>query len=266
MADYFITGASSGIGRALAQEVCRRGNRVWGVARRKDRLVELADELGHERFLFSVCDVSRAEDVRSTAQAMERSRFHPDVVILNAGVAPETPGSTFSLEDLEKAMRVNLFGALAWVEIFLPAFRVRGRGQFVAISSVAAFRGYGRRPAYCASKAALSRVFEALRGRYAKDRMVFTTIHLGLTDTGMGKRVYSPLRLKEGQAVRLILAAVERRVHSVTIPRLSRLVIELLRVVPDPLLSRFVERMDAESKDEGTASAIVLTNKREDKS
>lgn len=266
MADYFITGASSGIGRALAQELCRRGNRVWGVARRKEPLVELAHELGNERFLFSVCDVGRAEDVRLTAQAMERSSFFPDIVILNAGVAPETRGTTFSLEDLEKAMRVNLFGALAWVEIFLPTFRARGRGQFVAISSVAAFRGYGRRPAYCASKAALSRVFEALRGRYTRDGVVFTTIHLGLTDTGMGQRVYSPLRLKEGQAVRLILAAVERRAHSVTIPRLSRLVIELLRVVPDPLLSRFVERIVAESNDEGTASTIALNTKRTDKS
>lgn len=265
MADYFITGASSGIGRALAQEVCRHKNRVWGVARRKDRLVELADELGHERFLFSVCDVSRAEDVRSTAQAMERSRFHPDVVILNAGVAPEPPGSTFSLEDFEKAMRVNLFGALAWVEVFLPTFRIQGRGQFVAISSTAAFRGYGRRPAYCASKAGLSRAFEALRGRYTRDGVVFTTIHLGLTDTGMGKKVYTPLRLKEDQAVRLILAAIDRHAHSVTIPRLSRLVIELLRVVPDPLLSWFVERMVTESKDEGTAPAIVSTPKREDK-
>ncbi|MFQ6111106.1 MAG: SDR family oxidoreductase, partial [Nitrospinota bacterium] len=92
MTDYFITGVSSGIGQGLARELARRGHRIWGVARREKRLAELARELGADRFLFSVCDVSRSEDVRATTREMERAGFLPEVVILNAGINPEQWG------------------------------------------------------------------------------------------------------------------------------------------------------------------------------
>ncbi|MDP6278909.1 MAG: SDR family NAD(P)-dependent oxidoreductase [Nitrospinota bacterium] len=243
MTDYFITGASSGLGKALTRELCRRGNRVWGIARRVTMLEELAGELGENRFFYSRCDVTRSGDVQLTAQEMEESNYKPSVIILNAGVALETPGADFKFDEYKKTININLFGALSWVEIFLPAFKLLGGGQFVAISSIASFRGYSRRVAYCSSKAALSRSFESLRGQYAKKGIAFTTIHLGLTATGMGAKVRSPLQIKEKQAVTKIIAAIERRCHSISIPRVARLVVEGLRIFSDPVLSQLLEKI-----------------------
>jgi 3-hydroxy acid dehydrogenase/malonic semialdehyde reductase len=238
MPHYLITGVSSGLGRGLAREVVRRGHRVWGVARRAERLAELGAELGAARLRYSVCDVSRPEEVQRTQRVMENAGFEPEVVILNAAINTERSGAAFSLAEFEQVIRVNLFGALAWVEGFLPVFRARRQGQFVAISSLAAYRGDARWIAYCASKAALSRSFEAFRGRHAREGVVFTTVHLGAVDTGMGFRSRSPFRLTEAQAVNRILRAVDRRSHSVTAPAALRLVLEALRILPDPLFSR----------------------------
>ncbi|MFQ5915293.1 MAG: SDR family NAD(P)-dependent oxidoreductase [Nitrospinota bacterium] len=240
MADYLVTGASSGIGRALARELVRRGHRVWGAARREELLAGLQQELGGDGFRFSVCDVGRIEDVRRAKSAMDRAGFFPEVIILNAGVNPEAGGTPFSLATFEAVTRVNLLGAMVWVEAFLSTYRARGRGQFAAISSLAAYRGDARWVAYCASKSALSRAFEALRARHRRHGVTFTTIHLGAADTGMGSGSRSPFCLTEERAVRRILAAIERRASSVTIPRSLRLIVELMRILPDAVFSRLV--------------------------
>ena len=204
MADYFITGVSSGIGRALAGELVRRGHRVWGIARRRELLGALQSELGGQRFFFSVCDVARAEEVTATVQALDRASFRPDVVVLNAGVNPEGSGVPLSQEVFEQVIQVNLFGAIAWIHVFLPRFRIERRGHFVAISSLAAFRGDARWVAYAASKAALSRAFESLRGRHESEGLTFTTVHLGAVGAGMGAQSRSPVRLSDEKAARRI--------------------------------------------------------------
>jgi len=240
VANYLITGASAGLGRGLSRELCARGHRVWGVARRREKLVELERELGADRFLFSICDVGREGDIHQTVQAMGRCSFEPDVIILNAGINPERLGKPFLLKEFQHVVQVNLFGALAWVELFLPVFRVRGRGQFVAISSLAAFRGDARWVAYSASKSALDRAFESFRGRHAKEGITFTIIHLGAANVGMGLGSRSLFTLTEEKAVREILAAVEHGVAHITIPRYLRLFLEMMRALPDPLFSRLV--------------------------
>jgi len=240
VANYLITGASAGLGRSLSRELCGRGHRVWGLARRKERLVELERELGADRFLFSVCDVGQEADVRQVAEDVGHSNFGPDIIILNAGINPECFGKPFLLKEFQHVVQVNLFGALAWVELFLPVFRVRGSGQFVAISSLAAYRGDARWVAYSASKSALDRAFESFRGRHAREGVTFTIIHLGAVNVGMGLGARSLFTLTEKKAVRKILAAVERRVACITIPRYLRPFFELARILPDPLFSRLV--------------------------
>lgn len=240
MPSYFVTGVSSGIGRGMVRELVRRGHRVWGIARREDHLLELQKTLDSDCFSFSVCDLEQDEQVRSTAARMEESGFRPDVVILNAGINPERLGSPFTSDGFEEVVRVNLFGAMRWVDVFVPNFRERGTGHFVAISSLAAFRGDARWIAYCASKAALTRAFEALRGRYSREGITFTTIHLGAVDTGMGSGSSSWFRLTSEQAVYRILAAVDRRALSVTMPRVLRLILEAMRILPDAIFSRIV--------------------------
>lgn len=240
MADWLITGVSSGLGRGLVRAALARGHRVWGLARREELLARLAQEAGTPAFRYAVCDVADPAAVAATAHVMEAAGFVPDTVVLNAAVNPERHGSPFAMAEFEHVVRVNLFGALAWVERYLPLFTARGRGHFVAISSLAAFRGDARWVAYGASKAALSRAFEALRGRHHRDGLRFTTIHLGAVATGMGTGARSPFRLGEAQAVERIMVVIERGGRAVTIPRILRVPLELMRVLPDPVFSRLV--------------------------
>ncbi len=240
MTSYLITGASKGLGRGVAAELVRGNHSVWGIARDGEKMAELAVGLGDGDFRFSVCDVSRSREVAKAAEEMGRVGFIPDVVILNAGISGESAAS-FALEDVVRTIDTNLIGALAWVEIFLPLFLDRGSGQFVAISSLAAFRGDGRWVAYPASKAALSRSFESLRGRYAARGICFSTVHLGQVETGMGV-THSPLRLSTEQAVGKVIKAIGDRRDTITIPGILRLVIEMSRILPDQLFSRLVAR------------------------
>jgi len=129
MPDYFITGASSGIGRALARELVCRGHRVWGIGRRAALSPEIAVEMEEQRFFYSGCDVACKDDVRDTLVAMQQHGFLPGTVILNAGINPEHLSASFSLSEFEEVVRVNLFGALVWVEALLPSFKARGWGS-----------------------------------------------------------------------------------------------------------------------------------------
>lgn len=184
--------------------------------------------------------MARTADIGETVAAMLERRFLPDVVILNAAIHPERPSQPFRLDVFEQVMQVNVFGALAWVEALLPSFQARGSGQFVAMSSLAAYRGDSRWVAYAASKAALSRSFESLRGRFRDARISFTTIHLGAVASGMGKDAQSVFSLSERRAVDAILSAIDGRKQSVAIPKRSRILLEAARILPDWWFSRLV--------------------------
>lgn len=252
MRSFLVTGASSGLGRGLVRALLARGDRVWAVARRDGLLEELSRECASPQLGITAADVSNHADVRRALDDMGRVGFIPDVVILNAAINPERFGGPFDIDTFSEVLQVNTVGALVWVHELLPAFRSRRAGQFVAISSLAAYRGDARWVAYCASKAALTRAFEALRGRHAGEGIAFTTVHFGAVDTGMGAGTRSPFRLSEQQAVARVLALADRRVASVTVPRLLRAIVEMLRLLPDPLFSRLVlARFGAP----GTASA-----------
>lgn len=241
MTAYFVTGVSSGIGLALTRALLRRGETVWGISRTAPP--DRAAQPGGGRFQFSICDVASMSDVHDTVAYMQRRGFLPDVVVLNAAIHPERACPRFALEIFRQVMEVNVFGALAWVEAFLPAFEARGSGQFVAISSLAAYRGDARWVAYAASKAALTRSFESLRSRFGGTGIAFTTVHLGAVRSGMGRDARGLFTLSEQRAIARVLAAIDGRKTSVAIPRGSRLILEAARVLPDGLFSRLVARM-----------------------
>ena len=154
MPNIFITGVSSGVGRQLTKQYIADGHKVWGVARRKPELQELSEELGENNFLYSVCDVSNEIEVKNTKSEMDNHDFKPDIVILNAGINPESNNNSFSLKEIEEVMQTNYLGALRWIQIFISFFLENKQGQFVAISSLNAYRGDSRWIGYSASKSA----------------------------------------------------------------------------------------------------------------
>lgn len=184
----FITGASSGVGRALAEELVKSGHQVWGVARRGNLLAGIQQELNSGNFFYTQCDILSELDVKRVVAEMERRNFLPDTVVLNAGAFQEDISPHYNHKIAEHIFATNVYGALIWVDRLVAMFVKRGSGQFLAVSSTSAYRPDITSASYPASKVALSMAFRSLRLRYQKENVFFKTIHFGPIATTISSR------------------------------------------------------------------------------
>jgi short-subunit dehydrogenase len=242
----FITGASSGIGRALALELGRRGAALGLLARRAEALREIACEVEQAggRALALPGDVRDADAVRGAADEL-RARFkRVDVVVANAGIVPTTHALDLRPEDLADVLSVNVVGAVNSVSAVLPDMVGRGSGQLVAISSLAAYRGLPKSGAYCASKAALSAFFESLRIDLRGTGVDVTIIHPGFIKTPVtdGRAARMPYLMELDDAVRKIIRAIEARKKSYAFPWQLATIVRAAMLFPVPLYDRIVSR------------------------
>ena len=157
-----ITGASSGIGRALAIWFAGRGATVWAAARRLPVLDELA-AAGHGQIVPLELDVSKEQATVDAIQALDDRCGGLDVVIANAGIGDVTPADSSTWQMVEKVLKVNVSGAAATLTAVLPRMVRRGRGRIAGISSIAANRGLPNYSCYSGSKAFLKVFLESLR-------------------------------------------------------------------------------------------------------
>lgn len=228
-----ITGASSGVGRALAKELTRQGHLVWGVARNREKLTDLQMTIGPDRFFWSVCDVSAREQIAEALAEMEKNNFLPDAVILNAAVFPKDTEPEFKRDAFDEAFAINFYGAVNFIDAFLPKFITRGSGQFLAVGSTSAFRPSPRGVAYSATKAALALAMRGFDVAYRKKGIAFKTIYLGPIATEMwegGKNflVASP------EATAIFLGrALGRAKRESYFPLLSTTIFRLASFIPD---------------------------------
>jgi short-subunit dehydrogenase len=218
-----ITGASSGIGRALAVELARRGAHLGLVARRADVLNEIVSELssGNKGKAIAIpADVQDAESMRRAAQKLISEFGDIDVLIANAGIGVTNPGTEFDAAKFSSVIDVNMIGAANSVAAVLPEMIQRGDGQLVAISSLAAYRGLPKSAAYCASKAGLSAMFESLRLDVAPRRISVTIIHPGFIKTPLtaGRQAKLPWLMEVEDAVKKMIWAIEKRKKSYAFP------------------------------------------------
>ena len=234
-----ITGASSGIGRALAVEYAQRGATLGLVARRGELLRELAAMLKAPSVFYAV-DVRDASQLARSADDF-RSRFGcPDVVIANAGVSVGT--STERSEDravFQETLDVNVIGLFNTFAAFLPAMR-SGGGTLVGIASVAGFRGLPGAGAYCASKAAAIAYLESLRVELRGTNISVVTICPGYVDTPMtqGNPYPMPFIIPAELAARRMARAIARRERHVVIPWQMGIAGAVLKCLPRPFYDR----------------------------
>lgn len=186
--NVLITGASSGIGKELARRLVVNGHIVWGIARRKELLERLKNELHSNLFLWSVCDTSNPNSVDESVRMMRERQFIPDAVVLNAAIVKDDTDPTTFYQNAVEVMRTNLEGPLLWVNSFLELFRKRNHGQFIAISSLFAHWPDATSASYAASKAGLAMAIRSLQIRYAKEGIQFKTINLGPVSTAINPR------------------------------------------------------------------------------
>jgi NAD(P)-dependent dehydrogenase (short-subunit alcohol dehydrogenase family) len=241
-----ITGASSGIGEALAVEFGRRGASVGLLARRAEALGEVARKVeaaGGRAFAVAV-DVCDAKEVRAAVTKVSEHFGRVDVLVANAGIGELTSARKFDIEVVTRVLSVNVLGALNSVAAVLPEMLARGSGQIVGISSLAAFRGFPGSGAYCASKAALSTFFESLRTELRPQNIYVTTIHPGFIDTPLTRgrvRKMPFLQNVERAAVQMV-DAIEARRRTYAFPWQLATIVRLLKWMPDALYDRMLAK------------------------
>lgn len=184
-----ITGASSGIGEATARELARSGASLFIGARREDRLMSLARELGGN-VSWRKLDVTDPDDFDAFAEAAE-ARFGPiDALVNNAGVMPLSPLQALKREEWKKMIDVNIHGVLNGIASVLPGFVARKSGHVVNVASVGAHLVVPGGAVYCATKHAVWAISEGLRQEH--DDVRCTLICPGVTDTELGHDISLP--------------------------------------------------------------------------
>ena len=232
-----ITGASSGIGRALAVEYARREATLGLIARREDLLVQLAASLPVRSHTYAI-DVTDARALAAAAVDFNAREGCPDIVIANAGVSAGTV-TGFSEDNavFEEVIRVNLTGMMLTFQPFVEAMRWQKNGILVGIASVAGFRGLPGAAAYSASKAAAISYLESLRVELRGSGISVVTICPGYVATPLtAKNPYRmPFLLDPATAASKIAAAIAARKRYYVFPWQMALVGWVLRRLPRPL-------------------------------
>lgn len=244
----FITGASSGIGRALALFYAARGARLGLLARRAEALQTLAGELavaGAGAVFTYPLDVTDAPELQAAGADFMARCGVPDIVIANAGVSVGT--LTEGGEDLEAIRRVfdvNVFGMAATFAPFAHAMRGAGGGRLVGIASVAGIRGLPGAEAYSASKAAAIAYLESLRLEMRDAGVKVVTICPGYIETPMTavNPYRMPFLLPAPEAARRFARVIERGASYAVVPWQMGIVAKLLRVLPNALYDRLFAR------------------------
>jgi len=243
----FLTGASSGIGEALALEIAKRGATLGLLARREGLLKELAEKCernGGKARYFAV-DVTDANAVTNATASLRNEFGKIDILIANAGIGGNNAETrSLNAEAVAKVININLLGAVNAVSAVLPAMLKNKSGQLVAISSLAGFRGLPKSAAYSASKAGMTAFFESVRLDVQSKGVAVTIIQPGFIKTPLtsGRANKMPFLMELEDSIPLFLKAIERRKKFAAFPWQLASIVRLGRIFPAWLYDRIARR------------------------
>lgn len=254
-----VTGASSGIGAYLSRELARRGAAVGLLARREERLRDLAGEIAAAggRAAWEVADVTDSDALDQALDRVAEELGGADVVVANAGYGrPDSPhkfkpGRSIAMYD------TNVFGMLRVIDWALPRFLERRDGHIVGVASVASFLGMTNSASYCGSKAAMRVHLQGLRVSLKPYGVAVTTICPGFVESELTEKnkFHMPFLWKTGRAARKIADAIEKRRGEVVFPWQMKLVVaSASRLLPTALVERLISARKARPLESGTAS------------
>ncbi|RQO53560.1 short-chain dehydrogenase [Variovorax sp. KBW07] len=242
----FITGASSGIGQALAASFYDAGYRLALVARRTAEIESWANgrQLSADRYRIYSADVAQTDSIVAAGAACIAQQGLPDVVIANAGISVGIDTAERSdLDVLAQTFATNNVGLAATFHPFVKAMVERGSGRLVGIGSVAAIRGLPGHGAYCASKAGVVAYCESLRGELHNSGVKVVTLCPGYIDTPLtqGNRYGMPFLMKAEDFAAQALRAIEAGTSYRVIPWQMGVVAKIMRMLPNAVLDRAVQ-------------------------
>ena len=239
----FITGASGGLGQALAARYAQAGWRLALVARRTEAVEAWArtQGLAPERWAVYGADLQDIDSIVAAGRRCMAEQGLPDVVIANAGISiGMDTAARPDLDVMRDTFAVNNTGLAATFHPFLAAMRTRRAGSLVGIASVAAIRGLPGHGAYCASKAAVVAYCESLRGECRGSGVRVVTIVPGWIATPLtaGNRYAMPFLMQPAVFADRAFRAIDSGIGYRVIPWQMGLVAKLLRLLPNPLFDR----------------------------
>jgi short-subunit dehydrogenase len=235
----FLTGASSGLGWALAPLLAKDGDAVALAARREAPLQELGERIraAGGRAMPIACDVNDRASVKAAVQRCESELGPVTRLVANAGIGGPTPAAKFDAFRAEEIIHTNILGAIYSIDAALPGMLQRGAGHIVGICSLAGFRGIPGTSAYCASKAGLMTLLDSFRIELRPRGIFVTTICPGYVKTELtaGRKIKMPFLMELDDAARSIHSAIRKRKRLHLFPWPLALFVRFGRLLPAAL-------------------------------
>jgi len=240
----WITGASSGIGRAVAVDLAAKGYRVALTARRAEVLKELASR--DSRFLVFPGDVTDRDAMAEIVQTIEAQHGPIALAFLNAGVYFPSERETFCPDVIAKTFDVNVAGTVNCLAPLMVSMKARRAGQIAITSSIAGYGGIPGSLGYCASKAALISMAQTLRITLAEEGITMQVVDPGFVETEMTKAndyFDMPFLMNAEAAAKRIVTGFENGGFEITFPRRLAWFAKAVALLPYPLYLPVVERI-----------------------
>jgi NAD(P)-dependent dehydrogenase (short-subunit alcohol dehydrogenase family) len=242
----WITGASSGLGAALACRLARAGSTVAVSARRQDKLAALAAEAkGPGKLVPVPLDVEDPEQLRAAVERIEQDLGPIGQAVLNAGSHRPVDPRALALDDFRKLVEVNLMGTVNCLAAVLPPMLARGRGRIAIVASVAGYRGLPTAAAYGMTKAGLINLAEALRVELAPCGIIVQVVNPGFVRTPLTDRNKFPMPflMEPETAAEALFRGLRSDRFEIAFPRRFIWIMKLLRCLPAPLAFAVTRRL-----------------------
>jgi short-subunit dehydrogenase len=246
-----ITGASSGIGKESAIEFAKLGANIVLVARRKEKLEQVADEL--KKFKVTIltcqCDISNKDQVKEMSKTVLEKFDSVDILVNNAGFAIYGSVSDLTIDEIESHMETNYFGMIYCIKNFLPSMLDKQSGHIVNVASVAASFGLPGMASYCASKFAMLGFSEGLKHELKNTGVGITVVSPIMVRTNFFEHPsfekrpkFSPISLSSKTVAKAILKAANSPRLEIIVPSVVRGVVWMKNTFPyfiNPILGKF---------------------------
>ncbi|MDC0336030.1 SDR family NAD(P)-dependent oxidoreductase [Pseudodesulfovibrio sp.] len=248
----WLTGGTSGIGKALTARFLKEGKRVALTGRSVEKLNGFIAELGDvkDRVLAVPADVANDTEVEAGYALIKEKWGVPDMVIANAGTHINMPASEISLDKCRKLFEINLVGAVSTLLVALPDMLSRGSGHLVGVGSLSSYRGLPLAAAYGATKSALNSFLQSLRFDVETYGLSVTAINPGFVKTPLTdlNEYPMPLMIEAEEAAEFIWDGLSKKKMEIHFPPAFSWSCKVLRILPYPVYHWLVRRITG-SKD-----------------
>ena len=240
--NIWITGASSGIGKALAIKFAREGWKVAASARRENLLKELNQE--NENIHPFPLDVTNIDQCKAVFENIIGKFKDIEISIFGTGIHDPESEKKFNLDKIRKIMEVNYFGTMNSINAVYDYYNNKKSGQISIVSSVAGYRGLPAAGAYCASKSALTSFAETLQFEMKRKNVRVSLISPGFIKTPMTDQNDFPMPMiksPEFAAEQIYIGLIKKKGFEIHFPKAFTYFLKLLRILPNSIYFKIVE-------------------------